>query len=227
MATDSIPAGGDPRRLLAHSRHLAHRVRLAQRVTWFPLLVLAAVTFAAIPVDRYGHRVVNCRAVGAGEMCQVWHTAVFVYWPLALLLAYAAIAGCYLLIARARGLGTRVLPYVLTGIALAALGTAVGLWVHYHPPTHWLTHPYNHLYGLVGPFGVIGVALLVLAWLERHLALLLFTLGYLAAAQTVTYELRWRFAPPWDLLPHLVILGGVLLLGGLGFALAQRPWRHR
>ena len=117
MATDSVPAGGDPHRLLAHSRHLAHRVRLAQRVTWFPLLVLAAVTFAAIPVDRYGHRVVNCRAVGAGV--------------------------------------------------------------------------------------------------------------YLAAAQTVAYELRWRFAPPWDLLPHLVILGGVLLLGGLGFALAQRPWRHR
>ncbi len=60
MATDSVPADGDPRRLQAHSRHLAQRVRLAQRVTWFPLLVLAAVTFAAIPVDRCGHRVVNC-----------------------------------------------------------------------------------------------------------------------------------------------------------------------
>jgi hypothetical protein len=29
---------------------------------------------------------------------------------------------------------------------------------------------------------------------------------------------------PWDFLP-LVIQGGVLLLGGIGFALAQRPLR--
>ncbi len=54
MATDSVPAGGDPHRLLAHSRHLAHRVRLAQRVTWFPLLVLAAVHVLSIG-DRVGN----------------------------------------------------------------------------------------------------------------------------------------------------------------------------
>ena len=34
MTTDSVPAGGDPRRLLSDVRTLAHRVRLDQRVTW-------------------------------------------------------------------------------------------------------------------------------------------------------------------------------------------------
>jgi hypothetical protein len=229
MTSDSVPAGGDPRRLLADSRHLAHRVRLAQRVTWFPLLVLAAVTFAAIPVDRYGPRVVNCQAVEAGRMCMVWHEAAVVYWPLALLLAYAAIAGCYLLVARARGLSTRVLPYVLTGIALAALFTAVGLALHHLlTPSYAPSGVFVRLFRLVEPAGAIGVALLVLAWLERHLALLLFTLGYLAVV-LVPVNFGWGtgWGPAWGFAPPLVINGGVLLLGGLGFALAQRRGWYR
>lgn len=226
MTTDLVPAGGDSRRLLADLRHFAQRVRLAQRVTWFPLLVLAAITFAAIPVDRYGPRVVNCRAVGDVEICEVWHTAAFVYWPLALLLAYAAIASCYLLVARARGLGTRVLPYVLTGIALAALFTAVGLL--YHPPAYPDAPPsfLRLLFRLVEPAGTIGVALLVLAWLERHLALLLFALGYLVVV-LVPVNFGWgaHWGATWAFLPPLVINGGVLLLGAVGFAVARR-W-HR
>ena len=52
MTTESAYPGADPRRLLASTRELAQRVHRAQRATWFPLLVLAAVTFASIPVLR-------------------------------------------------------------------------------------------------------------------------------------------------------------------------------
>jgi hypothetical protein len=230
MTTDSVAAGGDPRRLLADSRRLAHRVRLAQRVTWFPLLVLAVVTFLAIPVQRYGPRVVNgCQTTGNTKTCMIWFEAAVIYWPVALLLAYVAIAGCYLLVARARGLSTRVLPYVLTGVALAVLFTAVGLTLHFllNPP---LDPPpgFVRLFRLIEPAGAIGWALLVLAWLERHLALLLFTLGYLVVVM-VPINFGWgtHWGSTWLFAPPLIIHGGVLLLGALGFALAQRSWGHR
>jgi hypothetical protein len=54
MATFPVGADQDPRRLLADNRRLARQVRATQRATWFPLVVLAAVTFAAIPVYGFG-----------------------------------------------------------------------------------------------------------------------------------------------------------------------------
>lgn len=237
MTTNSVPADGDPRRLLAASRHLAHRVRVSQRVTWFPLLVLAAVTFAAIPVARFGPIVLDCAPVPnqmGAQACAVYRpVALFVYWPVALLLAYAAIAYCYERVARARGLGGRVAPYVIAGVVLTGLFTAVAVWgaheaelmVHHQPATlygpHWI-------YRLLGADGAIGLALLVLALLERHLALLLFTVAYLAVV-LVPINFGWGsgWGPTWGYAPSLVINGGVLLLGGLGFALAQRRGRTR
>jgi hypothetical protein len=69
---------------------------------------------------------------------------------------------------------------------------------------------------LVTPWGMIGVALLVLAWLERTVALLLFTLAYLALVLLVLpfdigigppmWEIRAQFAVPQ------LIVGVVLLL---------------
>ena len=234
MTTDSMAAGGDPRRLLAHVRHLTRRVRVAQRVTWLPLLVLAVVTFAAMPVHRYGTQVYGCKAIPIphGEVCHVRNVAATVYWTVGLAVSYVAIAYGYLRAARARGLGGRVVPYVATGIALAVLSTAVVLLVVHEG---WgLPEPPNRpdgltlfLFRLVDVGSTIGVALLVLAWLERHLALLLFTAGYLAVV-LVPVDFGWgaQWASNWGF-PSLVIQGGVLLLGGLGFALAQRPWRHR
>lgn len=102
MTTESVPPGDDPGRLLADSRRLAHQVRRYQRVTWFPLLVLAAVTFLAIPVSRYGPRDISCQPMENGTMCYAYLKAAVFYWPLALLLAYTAIAGCYLRVARER-----------------------------------------------------------------------------------------------------------------------------
>ena len=78
---------------------------------------------------------------------------------------------------------------------------------------------------LASPGAAIGLALLVLAWAERNRALLLLTLAYLAVV-LVPVTFGWVRAPsPWYVLPPLVIDGSVLLLGGIGFALAQRPVR--
>ncbi|MEU7874790.1 hypothetical protein [Dactylosporangium sp. NPDC049140] len=227
MTTDSVPAGGDPRRLLSDVRALAHRVRLEQRVTWFALLVLAAATFVGIAFDWY-FLDAHCVPTPDGSECRVWHRGAAFYWPPALLLAYTAIAVCYVRVARARGLGARVLPYAFTGAAGAVLYTAAGLVVRQyllsHPvPTHPLPYWALLLDRLIAPWGTIGVALLVLAWLERHVALLAFTLGYLAV---VLVPIDFGWGADWGYsLRQQAINGTLLLLGAIGFALARQ--RHR
>jgi hypothetical protein len=80
------------------------------------------------------------------------------------------------------------------------------------------------------PLVSIGLTLFVLAWLERNRALLVFTVGYsvlaLAACGIGTGSLGLSagvgLGPMWGFLPGLTVAGGALLLGGIGFALAQR-----
>jgi hypothetical protein len=227
MTTDSVHSGDDPRRLLSSTRELAQRVRKEQRATWFPLLVLAAVTFAAIPVLHYsGRHLGRCAATGPGlRVCIVYPNAQFVYWPIALVLAYVAIAAFYIRRSRARGIGTRVRPYAIAGIIIAAALTGAALWGVHHPLSAL------NLVGLAGlplrlasPGAAIGLGLLVLAWAERNRALLLLTLAYLAVVLVPVTSGSIQHHPPWYSLP-LVFQGSVLLLGGIGFALAQRPLR--
>jgi hypothetical protein len=227
MTTDSAHSEDDPRRLLSSTRELAQRVRKEQRATWFPLLVLAAVTFAAIPVLRYsGHHLGPCSATGPRmKVCTVYPNAQFVYWPIALVLAYLAIAAFYIHRSRARGIETRVRPYAIAGIIIAVVLTGAALWLAHTAPSPGG----RNLIGLTG-FGhglaseiPIGLALLVLAWVERNRALLLLTVAYLAI---VLLPIPLGMSPVfWNLVPQLVTGGTVLLLGGIGFALAQRPLR--
>ena len=77
---------------------------------------------------------------------------------------------------------------------------------------------------LTSPFAAIGLALLVLAWVERSWGLLAFTLGYLVVV-LVPVTFGWVVSPPWTFVPRLVTTGGLLLLGGIVFALARRPAR--
>ncbi len=230
MTTDSIPAGSDPRRLLSDVRALTRRVRLDQRMTWAALLVLAAVTFAGIPFDWFGMQV-RCTPDGS---CEFARRGMLYYWPAALLLAYAIIAFCYLRAARARGVGARVLPYAITGAATTvvfpAAWVAVAVYLSDHPvPDHPLPYWWFVLDRLVMPWGMIGVALLVLAWLERNVALLLFTVGYLAMVLLVL-PMDSGFGPPhWGIRLSMAVpqfaSGVVLLLGAIGFAAARRRQR--
>ncbi|MEU8235523.1 hypothetical protein AB0C12_38550 [Actinoplanes sp. NPDC048967] len=225
MTTESMSAGGDPRRLLSDVRGLTHRVRLDQRLTWLALLVLGLVTLVGIPFDWFGMRV-NCASDGS---CEFARRGVLFYWPPALLLAYAGITVSYIRAARARGLGARVLPYAITGAALTVLFTAAWVAAALYFPDHPVRFPSWVLVvdRLIAPWGVIGVALLVLARVERNVALLLFTLGYLAVALTLPTNEGWGTS--WgiraDFAIPQVICGIVLLLGATGFAVASR--RHR
>ncbi|SNY52643.1 hypothetical protein [Paractinoplanes atraurantiacus] len=226
MTSDSISAD-DPRRLLAEVRALAHRVRADQRMTWAALLVLGVTTLLAIPVDWFGMRV-DCHSDGS---CEFARNGMLYFWPAAMVLAYAAIAVWYFRAARARGLGTRVLPYAITGavttVVFPAAWLAVFLYFRSHPyPDGPMPYWQFVLDRLVMPWGMIGVALLVLVWLERNLALLLFTAGYLALVLLVL-PMNDGFASPHlgfragMALPQLIV-GVVLLLAAAGFARAGR-----
>jgi hypothetical protein len=233
MTTETGYPGDDPRRLLLDTRALALRARRAQRATWFPLLVLAAVTFAATPVYLYGGHQLNCVAVPAvrplgapGQVCLVYSNAQFVYWPIALVLAYVAIAAFYIRRSRVRGIETRVRPYAIAGIIIAVALTGAAIWEAHNPSVR----PAMGLTGLglrlaAAPVA-IGLALLVLAWAERNRALLVLTVAYLAVV-LAHVSFGWVMYPAsrWYFVPRLVIDGSVLLLGGIGFALAQRPPR--
>ena len=225
MTTETAYPGDDPHRLLSNARELAQRVRKQQRATWFPLLVFAALTFASIPVRRYSGHHLDCLAVPGGRVCTVYSDADFVYWPVALVLAYVAIVTFYLRRSWARGVGTRVWPYAIAGIIVAVALTGVALWELHNPPVDQNLLGLGGLpYRLARPGAAIGLALLVLAWAERNRALLLLTLAYLAVVLVPITFGRVPFDPPWYSLPA-VSQGSVLLLGGIGFALAQRPLR--
>jgi hypothetical protein len=228
MTTETSYPGDDPHRLLSNTRELTQRVRKAQRATWFPLLVFAAVTFAAIPIDRYsGHHLVACVVTGPGlRACSAETNGEFAYWPVALVLAYAVIAAFYIRRSRARGIETRVRPYAIAGIIIAAALTGAALWELHNPSASGPVGLDGLGHRLVTPACAIGLALLVLARAERNRALLVLTLVYLAVV-LVPVNFGWVTAPfsHWYFAPRLVIDGSVLLLGGIGFALAQRPLR--
>jgi len=222
MTTESIPAGGDARRLLSDVRSLARRVRVDQRLTWVALLVLAVVTAVGIPFDWFGMKL-HCLPDGA---CEFSRRGVLFYWPPALLLASAAIAICSGRAARARGLGARVLPYAITGAVLTVVFTTAWVAAALYFPSHPMRFPSWVLVldRLIAPWGIIGLALLVLARLERNVALLLFTLGYLAVALALPTNVG--LTTPWGIrasfaIPQLVC-AAVLLLGAGGFAWARR-----
>lgn len=222
MTTEAAHPGGDPHRLLSNARRLAQRVRRDQRATWFPLLVFAALTFASIPVRRYSGHHLDCVAVP--RICTVYSDAEFVYWPIALVLAYVAIAAFCIRRSRARGVGTRVRPYAIAGIIVAVALTCLALWELHNPPAGDPAGLSGLPSRLASPGAAIGLALLVLAWAERSRALLLLTLAYLAGVLVpITFGLV-QHNPPWYSYPA-VFQGSVLLLGGIGFALAQRPLR--
>jgi hypothetical protein len=239
MADERTPATDAPRQLLAATQEFTRRVRKAQRGTWFPLVLLGLVVVAAAPFYRLGSREhVTCSPLTVthspgGGLVRTCYAAygwpAFSYWTIALALAYVVIAGFYVLRARRRGVGARIAPYVTAGIAGLILVAAL-----------WLVQ--RHLGGLqsryqaalvvhgLNPLLAIGVALLVLAWVERSRALLGFTAGYLAVALLVSFysidrllrEHSWVVARQWIFLPGLWLAGGVLLLGGAAFAIAER-----
>ena len=225
MTSGAAFSGDDPRRLLSGTRELTRQVRRTQRATWFPLLVLAAVTFAAIPFRYSPHRLGTCAATETARACTAYPTALLVYWPTALLLAYAVIAAFYIRRSQARGVGTRVRPYAVAGTILALAMTGSLLWTLYHPLAFTLGGP--GLFPALNSYPLaIGLALVVLAGAERNETLLALALGYLAVVLMTATVGSISDHGGLGFPVQLVIPGSVLLLGGIGFLLAQRPWRR-
>ncbi len=229
MIDQSDPARDDPHTLLSATRDLTQRVRLTQRGAWFPLLMFATVTFAAIPFNRFGSHPTHCDSVhGDGYVCTVHSALALWYWPVALLAAYVAISWFYLRRSDHVGVGTRVQPYVSVGAVLTLLITAWAFWADAHPAfladtLHFGSgHPTQILNRIASPTGAIGLALLLLAWIERSRSLLTVTVVYLIAS-VATVGIGWFSHPtPWAFLPHLLVDGGVLLIGGILLAVMQR-----
>ncbi|MEU8209920.1 hypothetical protein AB0B85_12045 [Micromonospora sp. NPDC049044] len=234
MTHESVPQADGPHELLAAVRDLTRQVRVAQRGTWFPLLVFAVITLIAIPVYRYAPYVDlfdTCRSSPQHTVCMAPNPTELGYWTVALVLSYAAIAGFYVRQSRRRGVGTPIRPYVVVGVALAVLMTAVSIWLRLHPlvpvpadpfstdpaaievgPAAWLVN------GLASPIAVIALALLVLAWVERNWALLAYSLVYLAIVMVQGGQVI-HSTSPWFFLPYLLVPAALLLLGSAAFAL--------
>lgn len=232
--TDASVPPGTPHELLSATRELTRRVRVTQRGTGFPLLVLGAVTLLGIPFERYGHVVRTCESnhPAGSYVCSLYPSLLLVYWPIALTLAYVAIAAMSIRRSLQRGVGTRIKPYVIAGIILALALTAITLWIAHNPTAHQAflggrrvgsTQLSTYVLRLVSPAAAIGLALLVLARIERNWALLAFALGYLVII-VGALDFGWAItrSPHWIFLPHVIITGGVLILGGIGFLLAER-----
>jgi hypothetical protein len=186
-------------------------------------MLFGAITLLAIPVMRYGHRVSICTTgpVGAIRGCLIYPITWFIYWPLAFVGAYAAIAAFYVIRSRKRGIGTPIRPYVVAGIIVAVVVTLVSVWL-FRDPFGGLQQRYFHTarFLFTGPLSAMGLGLLVLAWVERYRALFVYALVFLAVV-LFPITLGWVVSPPWYYLPRLVIYGGLLLLGAVGFAVAE------
>jgi hypothetical protein len=222
MAEPSVPQRDSPYELLSATRRLTLQVRQAQRGTWFPLLLFGVMTLTSWPFLVSGHHAVGCRTLSPGRVCLAFSPWSCVYWPLASLLAYAVVAVFYLHRTRRRGVGTRVRPYVFAGIIMAAATTGASLWLVTHPeatgyPSAVPSPATQLLYRLVSPEVGIGLALLVLAWVERNSALLLFGLMYLVVA--CSGRIDDHLSSPRFV---LVVTAAMLIAGGIGFALAER-----
>ena len=231
--TSTPHSAGSPRELVASVRDLTRQVRVAQRGTWFPLLVLAAVNVAAAPVYRFApHHLGSCRVGAQGiSVCSGYIPAVLIFWPTALTLAYVLIARFYVNQSRRRGIGARVRPYVITGVLLAGVLAAASLWRALHPlPLPSVrqastAHPTVTLLSFVTPATAIGLALLVLAWVEANRLLAAFSVVFLglvvAQASVVIHS-----PSHWYFLPQLLVPAAILVIGAGGFAVL-RPARPR
>lgn len=240
MADETALSPDAARQVVSATEHLTRRVRQAQRATWFPLVLLGLVVFAAAPFYRMGRHAVTCDpALGArggvqlidkGTCVQVVAWPAGVYWICAFVVAYAAIAAFYVRRARSRGVGARILPYVGAGVAAGLVFGIVSGWA-LQLNVEGMSPSGPVAVGLV-PLISISLALFVLARVERSRAVLYFAIGYLVVTLLACgigpddLGLNTDAAIPatWGFLPALVATGGVLLLGGAGFAFAER--RH-
>lgn len=228
----------DPRALLAETRVLVAKVRRSQGVGWFTLVVFGVLTLGATPFSRFGPHPAHCATSSGGtSLCVVYPTLALWYWPVALVVGYAAISLYALRRSRAIGVGPRITGYVVGGVLVGLLGTAWAAWSATHP--EFIIHSLQvtgmdtgfPLLRLAGPAAAIALALIVLSWKERDALLTIVAVAYLGVVVWGPSR-HTSFPPgdvppdalaasPWAFLPHLLTEAAVLLVGAGVIAL----WR--
>jgi hypothetical protein len=125
--------------------------------------------------------------------------------------------------------GARILPYVGAGVAVGLVFGVLSGWTQ-QLNLEGMSPSGPVAVGLV-PLISISLALFVLARVERSWAVLSFAIGYLVVTllacgigRNLGLNIDANLSPTWSFLPALAVTGGVLFLGGAGFALAER--RH-
>jgi len=233
MTVSSHASPEDPRHLLAATREWTRSVRRDQGEGWFALLVFGVVTLLAAPFFRYGTPSRHCASQHGGPaVCTVYPTLALWYWPVALLIGYVAIGWFYVRRSRGRGVGSRVQPYLAVGVLVGLLAAVWLGWSLAHPAflaeslRPGSSETRSVIYRLTSPAGALGLALLVLAWIERAWLMAAVAVVYLAA---VTSGVNHRSTHPsrWDFLPHLLLTAGVLLVGAGVLALVRLASRQR
>jgi len=133
-----------PQQLLATTQEYARQARLAQRQTWFPLLVLGLVVaswplFGPLRLFGPSRRPIgDCgpvvrTAAGVFRYCTVAGSGSFFwYWMVSLSLADIVITWFYLWRARRRGVGTTVSRYAWAWLGGLVLISASVWVVHSH-----------------------------------------------------------------------------------------------
>jgi hypothetical protein len=233
MTNNNSDMNSDPRDLLAVQANLVNQVRTLQRATWFPLTMIAIITFLAIPIERLSHRAIgNCTAViSAGNephYCRIYSISGLFYWPIALVIAYVTISFFYTIKSRELGAETNAKKYVIPGILISILLSLASYLLFLFSSGHhsvlgiYFLDPSNAIiFRMIGPSFSICLALVFLARFEKNYLLIFFDVLY-------GVLILW---PPirgvktngfWSLAPNRVIDGGFLLLLGLAFYLVQR-----
>ena len=194
---------------------------------------LAVATYVAIPVERISRRTVgDCGSTSSlsttPHFCRIYSLSGLFYWPLALLAVYALVSYFYTVKSRELGVETSAKAFVVPGILIAALLSLASYLLFLFSSGHrpilgvYFIDPSNSIiFRLLSPAFSIGLALLFLARFEKNRLLLILDLIYCVVV-------LW---PPargvhsrgfWSLAPYRMIDGGLLLLAGILFALAQR-----
>ena len=235
----------EPSELLAAATQAVQRTREARRGFWFPLVLFGIIIIGAAPWYRVGsdtgcfgftpvgsQQTLCSDMVGGGFFGLypgVDSTGTALYWLVAVVLGYAATVAFYHWRRLRTGVAGRILPYVLTGVALLALAVMATPTVSWH----WHQDPFTVMPGDLSirgmaPLLVVALGLFVLARLERSVPLAAFACLFLTVAlvsnlydvENQTPAIGWTPSEQWSLLPNLWLSGFTLLLGGIGFGLA-------
>jgi hypothetical protein len=215
----------DPAALLLEVENLRARTRRSGRSWWFPLTLFGVLLICAAPLYRISY-------VGDGSFDMPGFlmpvVALFsgvvtdhpvltaIYWVVALTVGFVGSGLWYRREAHRIGLRRPVRAFVLTGLAIT-----VGLVILQTVPYVGYLLFWVSFRGTLG-IAVIAVALLVLARLERSVALSVVAVAFLGLAAVVsTYNLE-NLVFPWEVIrgewagaTAVVAPGLVLLVAGL------------